>query len=54
MDNKVNEILELLKENDDNSKRQILLECASKIGSTEWAEAVKDLIKRMAEIEKKK
>lgn len=54
MEKKVNEILELLKENDDNSKREILLECASKIGSKEWADAVKDLWKRMEEIEKKK
>jgi len=42
MEKKVNEILELLKENNDNSKRQILLECATKIGSKEWAE---DIIK---------
>ena len=53
MEKKVNEILELLKENDDNSKREILLECASKIGSQEWAEAVIDLMKRMGEIEQK-
>lgn len=35
-------------------KQQILLECAAKIGSKEWAEAVKELWQRMEEIEKKK
>lgn len=47
MEEKVNEILELLKDNDDDTKREILLECTSKIGSQEWAEAVRDLMRRM-------
>ncbi|MEA9411904.1 hypothetical protein [Flavobacterium sp. PL02] len=52
MEEKVNKILELLKENDENSKKEILLECATKIGSTEWIEAVKDLWKRMESLNK--
>ncbi len=53
MEDKVNEILELLKENDETSKKKILLECASKIGSKEWEKAVKDLWRRMEELDKK-
>ena len=54
MEQKIKEILELLKENDDETKQQILLECAATIGSPEWADAVKDLWKRMEELNKKK
>lgn len=53
MEEKINAILELLKENDEKSKQRILLECAAKIGSPEWAEAVKDLWKRMEDLNKK-
>lgn len=53
MEDKITEILELLKENDDNSKREILLECASQIGSEKWANEVKNLMQRMGDIDKK-
>ena len=53
MKEKIKAILELLKENDDKTKQQILLECAAKIGSPEWAEAVKDFWKRMEDLNKK-
>lgn len=53
MKQKIDEILELLKENDDKTKQEILLECVAKIGSPEWAEAVKDLWKRMEKLNKK-
>lgn len=54
MENKVNEILNILKYNDETSKKTILLECAAKIGSKEWEDAVRDLMKRMEELDKNK
>lgn len=50
MEEKVNEILEILKESDESTKEKIILECATKIGSTKWIEEVKELMKRMEKL----
>lgn len=47
MEEKVNEILRLLEGNDEQTKKEILFECATKIGSKEWADAAIDLWNRM-------
>jgi tryptophanyl-tRNA synthetase len=44
---KINEILSIL---DKDTQMKVIAECASRIGTTEWKEAVKDLIKRMANL----
>tara|TARA_R100001377_G_scaffold79737_1_gene58159 strand:- start:3 stop:158 length:156 start_codon:yes stop_codon:yes gene_type:complete len=50
MKEEVNKILEIIKNNDVKVQQTILLECASRIGSKEWQEDIKKLIKRMDKI----
>ena len=52
MKTKNEQILELLKDEDDNSKKRILLESAAKLGDEEWAKAVRELMKRMDDLNK--
>ncbi|WP_162304619.1 hypothetical protein [Maribellus luteus] len=52
MEDKIKQILEIVDELDESKKQTILLECASRIGTPEWAEAVKDLIRRMENLNK--
>lgn len=46
-------IIEILKECDENTQKEILLECATSIGSEEWQEKIKDLWGRMESLDKK-
>lgn len=50
----VTKIMGILAGNDKANQKKILLECATRIGSTEWEEAIKDLWERMEKLEKKK
>ncbi|MBN9352246.1 MAG: hypothetical protein J0H55_16320 [Chitinophagaceae bacterium] len=52
MEDKIKKIFDLLKNESDEKKINILLECASKIGTEEWKKAVCDLIKRMDRLNK--
>jgi hypothetical protein len=54
MEKEVSKIMEILENVDKDSQRKILIECAAKLGSKEWEEAVSDFWKRMKDIEKKK
>ena len=47
MENEVKKIQEILSSLDENTQMKVIIECASKIGTTEWQEAVKELIKRI-------
>lgn len=47
MKEKIEKINEILSELDENDQMKVIAECASKIGTTEWQEAIKELIKRM-------
>ncbi len=47
-------ILEFLKEFDDVRKQKILIECTSNIGTKEWQDSIKDLWRRMLELDNKK
>lgn len=46
---KINEILSML---DKDTQMKVILECASKIGTTEWQIAIHDLNKRMDDLKK--
>jgi len=47
MNDDMQKILEILKNHDEERQKKLLLETAATIGSTEWQQAVKDLIARM-------
>jgi len=47
MTNKTKEIQSILSKLDENEQMKVILECASKVGTTEWKEAIDDLMKRM-------
>lgn len=50
MENEVQKIEEILSQLDKDTQMKVLAECASKVGTTEWQEAIKELIKRMENI----
>lgn len=50
----ITKIMGILAGNDEANQKKILLECATRIGSNEWKEAIKDLWERMEKLEKKK
>ena len=52
MNDDMKKILEILKGYDEENQKKLLLETAATIGSTEWQEAVKDLITRMDKLKK--
>lgn len=47
MENQKKEIQSILSKLDENTQMKVILECASKIGTKEWQEAIDDLMKRM-------
>ncbi len=47
MENQTKQIENILSKLDENTQIKVLLECASKIGTKEWQEAIDDLMKRM-------
>lgn len=50
MKNEVQKIQEILSQFDENTQMKVIAECASKVGTIEWQEAIKDLIKRMGNL----
>ena len=54
MENEKKKIIEILSGIEDKIQMEIIMEYASKLGSIEWQKAVKDLIKRMDELNNKK
>ena len=54
MEDKIKTILDFLKEEKVKVKQEILLKCAVKIGTPEWAEEVNSLWKRMENLDKEK
>lgn len=52
MDEKINEIITILAEFKELERMQILVECASRIGSDEWAQEIRELIERMEKLKK--
>lgn len=54
MEEKVEKINEILSQLDENTQLEVIAECASKVGTTEWQEAVKELIKRIENPKKEK
>lgn len=50
MEDKIKEIQSILSKLDENTQEKVILECASKIGTQEWKDAVNDLMKRMGMI----
>jgi hypothetical protein len=47
MENKTKEIQSILSGLDKNEQMKVIIECASKVGTQEWKEAIDDLMKRM-------
>lgn len=47
MENEIEKIQYILKNIDEETQKKILLECAQKLGTNEWQEAVKELMRRM-------
>jgi hypothetical protein len=54
MEKEIEKIMAILVGKDEPTKKKLLLECAVRLGSKEWEEAVRDLWKRMEELDKKK
>jgi len=52
MEEKIKNIIEILDEFDIQKRKQILVECSSRIGSDEWAREVRELWERMEELNK--
>ena len=53
MEKKINEILEIIKNEDVKTQQKLLMECASKIGTKEWQDSVNDLWKRIEKLDEK-
>jgi hypothetical protein len=53
MEKVVKEIQTILSALDKKTQMNVIKECASTIGTPEWQEAVKELIRRMDELDKK-
>lgn len=47
MENIIKEIQGLLRNQEAEKQKRILMECASRLGTEEWQKAVKDLMERM-------
>ena len=46
----IEKIQEILLKLDENDQMKVISECASKIGTEKWKEEVKELIRRMEEL----
>jgi len=47
MNESVKKILEILSEYEGKKQQEVFVECASKIGTKEWQDAIEDLMKRL-------
>ena len=52
MNHDMEKILKILQNYDEETQKKLLLETAATIGSTEWQQAVKDLIARMENLKR--